>query len=345
MIYTNKYISDIYNQDYHFKYENRKNSRIKKIESSMLDEPKTYANKNFINDIIFTLTERITFYNCRFNTITIKMICRDINFVDCIIDTMILDHANLNEIRMTSCCIRNLTSIRSNIDSSFISDVNFGNIYGSYRIRAIYISRARYNEIMMNDSTINDTVITSFGKIDFDGITNTFLNCNAYGSYFTGCNFRLSYFYNCNIIDNHMSDVYLDDCISYGSKIEIPMKCPKEGAFIGYKVVQFDKPVRTNGIAEVKGIAVLEIPKDAMRINAGTNKCRCSKAKVLRIESFDGEEIKTNGAYTNSAFGNVTKYKKGKMVYPDSFDENRFNTCSNGIHFFMSREDAMHYNY
>ena len=31
----------------------------------------------------------------------------------------------------------------------------------------------------------------------------------------------------------------------------------------------------------------------------------------------------------------------GETVYPDSFDENRFEECSNGIHFFMNKQDAI----
>lgn len=33
-------------------------------------------------------------------------------------------------------------------------------------------------------------------------------------------------------------------------------------------------------------------------------------------------------------------YKVGEMVYPDSFDDNRFNECSHGIHFFIDRGEA-----
>ena len=38
------------------------------------------------------------------------------------------------------------------------------------------------------------------------------------------------------------------------------------------------------------------------------------------------------------------KYVKGEMVYPDSFDEDRWNECSHGIHFFVNKQDAINYN-
>ena len=31
------------------------------------------------------------------------------------------------------------------------------------------------------------------------------------------------------------------------------------------------------------------------------------------------------------------------MVYPDAFDEDRFNECSNGIHFFIDKQLAINY--
>jgi hypothetical protein len=36
-------------------------------------------------------------------------------------------------------------------------------------------------------------------------------------------------------------------------------------------------------------------------------------------------------------------YKVGEMVYPDSFDEDRWNECCHGIHFFVNKEDAEKY--
>ena len=36
-------------------------------------------------------------------------------------------------------------------------------------------------------------------------------------------------------------------------------------------------------------------------------------------------------------------YKVGEIVYPDSFDEDRWNECSHGIHFFVNKQDAINY--
>ena len=107
----------------------------------------------------------------------------------------------------------------------------------------------------------------------------------------------------------------------------IPLACPTEGSFVAWKKVG-DKLVK------------LEIPKEAKRSSATSKKCRCSKAKVLAITNLDEtvpfEEV-FNGNYT------PLTYKVGKMVYPDSFDGDRWKECSNGIHFFMNKEDAINW--
>ena len=108
----------------------------------------------------------------------------------------------------------------------------------------------------------------------------------------------------------------------------IPLACPSEGAFVAWKNV------------DEKYLVKLQIPEDARRLSATTRKCRCDKAKVLDITSLDGNKHYDEVTNTNYK---ETIYKVGEMVYPDSFDENRWNECSNGIHFFVNKEDAINY--
>lgn len=109
----------------------------------------------------------------------------------------------------------------------------------------------------------------------------------------------------------------------------IPMFCPEEGSFIGWKKVNN------------KYIVKLEIPAEAKRSSATTRKCRCEFAKVLAIENLNGTKSDVteivNDNYT------PTTYKINEIVYPDYFDENRWKECSYGIHFFMNRQEAVDY--
>ena len=105
------------------------------------------------------------------------------------------------------------------------------------------------------------------------------------------------------------------------------LACPKEGSFIGYKKAS-------------KCIVKLLILDDAKRSSATTIKCRCDKAKVLDIENIEtGEKIKE----IRSSYDSNFIYKVGEVASVDNFDNNRWNECTAGIHFFLNKEDAINY--
>ena len=118
----------------------------------------------------------------------------------------------------------------------------------------------------------------------------------------------------------------------------LPLVCPAEGEFVGYKKCKY---YDTNDKYTYTCIVKLLIPADAERSSGFGRKCRCSKAKVLGIYGRYDVELKDVVAY--SMFDDKTSYKVGEWVYPDYFDEDRYNECSNGIHFFMTFEEAKYY--
>ena len=110
----------------------------------------------------------------------------------------------------------------------------------------------------------------------------------------------------------------------------IPMSCPSDGAFIGWKKVD-------------EYLVKLLIPEDARRCSETGRKCRCDKAKVLEITSIKDANESIDEVINNNYC--ETLYKVGEFVFPDSFDENRWNECSHGIHFFINKEEAIRYNW
>ena len=108
----------------------------------------------------------------------------------------------------------------------------------------------------------------------------------------------------------------------------IPMACPDHGSFIGFK--------KAGG-----KIVVLEITEDARRLSATTRKCRCDKAEVLRIENVDGAD--SGLIEIASDWDPDFIYRVGDIVEIKNFDENRYNECSRGIHFFINRQEAVEY--
>lgn len=138
-----------------------------------------------------------------------------------------------------------------------------------------------------------------------------------------------------------------NDARLYGVKNApfIPLICPEIGEFIGWKkCVLMD-------LTHV--IVKLLITENAKRISGTTRKCRCSSAIVLEIQDLNGQPL-PNGTRAFSLYrmghgcrGESPKlfpYTVGSLVYPEEpFDEDRWNECSSGIHFFVTRQEAVDY--
>ena len=126
-----------------------------------------------------------------------------------------------------------------------------------------------------------------------------------------------------------LSGAYLSGADLSGAKnINCPISCPEKGSFIGFK--------KANGL-----IIELEIPSDALRSSATTRKCRCSKAKVISITNQDGSP--SNITSIPSSWDSNFIYTIGDIVEVTDFDTNRWNECAPGIHFFITRQEAVNY--
>ena len=151
---------------------------------------------------------------------------------------------------------------------------------------------------------------------------------NLSGANLREANLREAYLYLANLSGANLSGANLSGVNLIGVKdINYSINCPEKGSFIGFKKVS------DNLIIE------LEITEDALRSSATGRKCRCSKAKVLSITNIDGTESNTNHAVSlrDPAF----VYTVGKTVEVPDFDTNRWNECAPGIHFFISRQEAV----
>lgn len=102
----------------------------------------------------------------------------------------------------------------------------------------------------------------------------------------------------------------------------------RRDAFLGYKKCFNNRLVQ------------LLIPADAKRTSATLPSCRCSKAKVLTIKSFDfKEEYDEAWSLVDEDF----IYKKGEWVEVKDFNEDRWQDSTTGIHFWLTREEAEAY--
>ena len=80
-------------------------------------------------------------------------------------------------------------------------------------------------------------------------------------------------------------------------------------------------------------IVKLRIPETAKRSHGASRKCRAEYADVLEVI---GAKF---GVSTGDA-PHKLEYHPGTRVYPDSFCEDRWQTCAPGIHFYITKEEA-----
>lgn len=112
---------------------------------------------------------------------------------------------------------------------------------------------------------------------------------------------------------------------------------PDEGDIIGWKKAWTD-----NEMPPTPVIVKLLIPADAQRSNATGRKCRASTARVLDLQDKQGNSLPPDTtAY--SGYDIDFTYKKGETVHVENFDTNRWNECAPGIHFFITRIEAVEY--
>lgn len=162
-------------------------------------------------------------------------------------------------------------------------------------------------------------------------------NANLSGADLSGTNLSNANLIHANLNNADLSFANLNNAILIHANlnnIKINMHtlgyhlaCPGEGSFIGYKKAN-------------KHLIKLLILEDSKRSSATTLKCRCDKAKVLSITNIKtGKEI----SKITSNYDKNFIYEVGKIVEVKDFDEDRWNECSTGIHFFINKENAINY--
>ncbi len=227
-----------------------------------------------------------------------------------------------------------------------------------------------FDKCVFKDTTFKDSIFSeaNFAKCSF--INVNFINCILGETFFKSCEFKNVEFRKCDfgdayfclcdmrwtrIINSLVHSVDIRYCMNTthmftDSKIEklcfmhsdlilFPECCPKEGEFVAWKKALLCRPDKNAEDILVK----LRIPADARRTTYSV-KCRASKAEVIGFEDLEGRPYELNEGekvYSFNLTDNI-KYAIGETVYPDSFDEN-IETCSNGIHFFYDKKEALEY--
>ncbi len=165
-----------------------------------------------------------------------------------------------------------------------------------------------------------------FNNVDFKG--SSFYNASLFSTDLRGCDLSDSNIDGADLTSSLLIGTNLDGVKYTNKTVNFQNACPQEGYFYGYKKCFNNRLVK------------LLIPKDARRSSATTRSCRCDKAKVVAISDLDGSGFYSEAvSYVNANF----VYKIGSMVYADSYNEDRWSESSNGIHFWMTKEEALAY--
>ncbi|MGO1369762.1 pentapeptide repeat-containing protein [Senegalia sp. (in: firmicutes)] len=191
-----------------------------------------------------------------------------------------------------------------------------------------------------------DFSLSTFHRVKFDkanlensGVFNVlFDKCSFYKTNFKYANLecaalRYADMTACNIEGSNLygailENAKLDDIIFNDDTKWFHMHCPEQGAFLGYKKCFDNRLVQ------------LLIPKDAKRTSATLPSCRCNKAKVLSIKSFDYEK---NYMEASSLVDDNFIYRVGQWVEVKNFNDDRWRDSTTGIHFWLTREEAKNY--
>ena len=219
-----------------------------------------------------------------------------------------LEGANLSEANLEYADLRRACLEKTNLSESNLSktDCTCANLRNAGLIYA-NLREAYLKGANLVDANLRgaDLVYTYLTYSDLSGINLKGANLNR-----------------ANLVGASLSGVKYDETTSF-----FALQCPEKGPFIGYKKAGYR-------------IVELLITEDSLRSSATSRKCRCSKAKVLSITDFDNTE---NFDMVASSYDERFIYKVGEIVEVEDFDENRWNECSTGIHFFITRQEAINY--
>lgn len=250
-----------------------------------------------------------------------KLIKADLSFVDLRGVDLINVDLRFSNLRGANLSCANL--VRANLSHTNLrkADLSYTNLSGTD------LSYTNLSEVDLNDSDLKNTNLkhADLAKSNLRNTTLYYANLNH--AQLTDADLTSADLSYANLMGANLKDAILDivrynECTSF-----FALQCPEKGSFIGYK--------KSRG-----KIVELLITEDAKRSNATTRKCRCSKAKVLSITNVSNtkEYDKVASDYDKNFI-----YRVGEIVEVKDFDENRWVECSTGIHFFLTRDEAVRY--
>ena len=156
-------------------------------------------------------------------------------------------------------------------------------------------------------------------------------NADLGGADLVGANLRNANLRNANLVNANLRSANLGNKKADLQALHDHVSILPDGVLVGWKKAHAEEsPV----------IVQLRIPADARRSNATGRKCRCDKATVVGMHLMDGTPFEGEAV---SSHDPDFKYRVGDVISVPDFDEDVWNECAPGIHFFITETEAREY--
>ena len=176
---------------------------------------------------------------------------------------------------------------------------------GGANLSDAYLGGANLSDAYLSDANLSDAYL---GGANLSGAN--LRDANLGGAYLGGAN---------------LGGANLSDAKNAELAIAQTRIIPDAGPIIGWKKCRDERIVQ------------LRIPAKAKRSHASGRKCRSDRARVLAIFNSDGTPATEAVSLRDLNF----RYVVGETVVPQvPFDDNPWNECASGIHWYITRLEA-----
>jgi hypothetical protein len=221
-----------------------------------------------------------------------------------------LSGANLRSAYLRSAYLSGADLSHADLSGAYLSgaDLRSADLSGA-NLRSAYLRSADLRSANLRSADLRSADLSHANLRSADLRSADLSHADLSGAYLSGADLRSADL--SGVIANEHTSCYW-------------LACPETGEFTAYKKCRYG------------AIVTLLIPSDAKRSSATSRKCRASKAIVISIDNGSSDIFRSVSSQHDLKF----IYRVGETVEVPDFDENRWNECSSGIHFFITRREA-----
>jgi uncharacterized protein YjbI with pentapeptide repeats len=232
----------------------------------------------------------------------------------------------------------------ANLSGAYLSGANLSGAYlNGANLSGAYLSGANLSGAYLNGANLSGAYLSgaylnganlSGAYLSGANLSGAYLNgANLSGAYLSGAYLNGAYLSGAYLNGAYLSGAYLSGAYLNGAKdagyAMAQTLIVSEGNVIGWKLCKDNILVK------------LLVPEDAKRSNASGRKCRAEYAQVLGLTNLSDKRKKVTEAI--SQHDGKTTYRAGETVKCDKWNDDRWEECAGGIHFFITELEAINY--